>query len=1213
MLRILQVNLQHSKAASAALCQQFLRDNIDLALIQEPWLCKGGVAGLGEAKGELVYDTSLSDTRTCILVRKGIKSLPLTNFCSRDITTVKIEQCIDGTNGDLILSSIYLPYDATEPPPSRGLDHLVEKLQGGQHLLVGADANAHHEAWGSTNTNFRGESLLSYLISKELYILNNGNKPTFRNRIREEVLDITFSTGAICSLVENWHVSSEPSLSDHAYIRFQIRKRNNESLSIFRNPRKTDWYEYSADLGAMLSKPVRVKSIIDIDQAASQLQEAILDSYHNNCPLQLRQKHQQTRWWSIDLEKKRKKVRSKFNKCKRSGDWLEYRETLAEYKSAIRTAKRNSWKAFCQDISSQTETARLQKVMVNLRHHPVGTLEKPTGGYTATSLETLDLLLRIHFPGCIVREQNDGGFQNAAVNPWPRATAADWRTARSVITVASIKRAINKFSPFKAPGGDMIFPALLQKGPESLYQQLCAIFRASLAYGYIPQSWRVSRVVFIPKRGRANYTNAKAYRPISLASFMLKTMERLIDRHIRRRVLSDTPLHRNQHAYQPGKSCETAIHQLVSRLEDSLDRREIALGAFLDIEGAFDNTSFASMISSARNRGLESTACRWIDSMLRSRRIQSQLAGSSREVEATRGCPQGGVLSPILWSLVVDDLLQKLTKQGYYCQGYADDIALVVFGKFPQIITDLMNSGLKLINDWCGKEGLQVNSSKTVVVPFTRKRVQGEFNSLRLNGERVNISESVKYLGITLDNKLTWNQHLKNVIHKARWSFLAARRFVGLTWGLKPHMAYWLYTAVIRPQVAYGALVWWPKAQQTTSIRKLSSLQRLACVCITGAFRSAPTATLEILLGLPPLNIYLKSEARMAAYRLTNTGNWRRSIRSVGHSLITEKVLKGTVLDMISDSMQAVSLENKALSFVLGSRRDWNKSQLPARNANQIIFYTDGSRVGSHSGFGVYCPAPRIEIFGSLGQHCTVFQAEIYAILMCALKGLEKGFSNKHILILSDSQAAIMALDSDQTTSQLVWNCHQLLNKLALQNSIELRWVPGHLGIWGNEKADNLAKKGSMTPFIGPEPVCGISRSTARMAIKNWASETQHRLWYQLPGQRLGKLLVKKSSSVLTKSLIHMSREQLRTVTGLITGHGHVLKHLKTVGIRQGDVSCRLCGKSEETARHIILDCEALEARRIRLFNSTPGTYADPGIGRGVLALVKGTELGRQC
>ena len=71
------------------------------------------------------------------------------------------------------------------------------------------------------------------------------------------------------SLVENWYVSSEPSLSDHSFIRFQIRKRNNENLNIFRNPRKTDWHEYSVDQRAVLNKSVRVKSIIDIDKAAS--------------------------------------------------------------------------------------------------------------------------------------------------------------------------------------------------------------------------------------------------------------------------------------------------------------------------------------------------------------------------------------------------------------------------------------------------------------------------------------------------------------------------------------------------------------------------------------------------------------------------------------------------------------------------------------------------------------------------------------------------------------------------------------------------------------------------------------------------------------------------------------------------------------------------------------------------------------------------------
>jgi len=128
-------------------------------------------------------------------------------------------------------------------------------------------------------------------------------------------------------------------------------------------------------------------------------------------------------------------------------------------------------------------------------------------------------------------------------------------------------------------------------------------------------------VAFIPKRGRADYSLPKAFRPISLSSFLLKTLERLVDMHIRRGVLCGTPLHRNQHAYQPGKSCETALHQLLGKVEDSLAAKVIALCAFMDIEGAFDNTDYSAMARCVRERGVEPSICEWINAMLASRRI----------------------------------------------------------------------------------------------------------------------------------------------------------------------------------------------------------------------------------------------------------------------------------------------------------------------------------------------------------------------------------------------------------------------------------------------------------------------------------------------------------------------------------------------------------------------------------------------------------------
>jgi hypothetical protein len=93
-------------------------------------------------------------------------------------------------------------------------------------------------------------------------------------------------------------------------------------------------------------------------------------------------------------------------------------------------------------------------------------------------------------------------------------------------------------------------------------------------------------------------------------------------------------------------STETALFQVVQRLEKSLNHREIALGAFLDIEGAFDNTSFNAITMVAREHGLEETCCRWVRFILESRLVHTSLMSSSLTAKVVGGCLQGGILSP---------------------------------------------------------------------------------------------------------------------------------------------------------------------------------------------------------------------------------------------------------------------------------------------------------------------------------------------------------------------------------------------------------------------------------------------------------------------------------------------------------------------------------------------------------------------------------------
>lgn len=1203
-LRVLQANLQHKKAATATLCRILMEGNIDVALIQEPWLYKGKVGGLGEARGELIYDYNSDNVRACIFVKTELHALKLTNLCFRDQAAIKLKLHMAGTETEAVLASTYLPYDSIQPPPSDELRLLEQHCRlSNQQMIVGMDANSHHTTWGSTDINRRGENLLDFIISKNLEILNQGNEPTFMTKTRKEVLDITLASPRIKPQITRWQVSKEPSLSDHRHVYLEISEIARR-MEVCRDPRRTCWEKYRESLSVKSQNIIKeLKNSTDIELAASQLQEAIVTSFHENCPLIKKDTRKDTSWWNKDLLELRAKTRSLFNRAKKTGKWEEYHATLTTYNTQIRKAKKDSWRKHCQEVENTTEAARLQKILSKDPANPVGTIKKPNGNYTSSGRETLQILMQTHLPESSETEI----IENLPTSTCPnsRARKEDWSIAKEIITYEKIEWAIDSFDPYKAPGPDEINPALLQQGKDIIIPQLCRLLRASLATGYIPLTWRKARMVFIPKPGK-DYSQARAFRPITLSSFVMKTIEKLIDRHVRETSLQEKPLHANQHAYQSGKSCESALHQLVARVEKANNKKEVALVAFLDIEGAFDRTSFKSMNNALSRHNINNTIGRWVDSMLRGRQVQATLNGDTIEVAVAKGCPQGGVLSPLLWDLVVDELLNELNKKGIYTQGYADDIVIIIMGKNLYRISRQMQQALKIVEDWCKRVDLKVNPEKTALIPFTKKRKLEGLSTPTFFEKQIQYAQEVKYLGVILDAKLTWNAHIAYAINKSKMALMATRRAVGKTWGLAPHITHWLYTTVVKPKITYGATVWWPKVEQSTAKLELSKLQRLACICIMGAMSTTPTAAMETILNLPPLDIVIKAEARMGAYRLKCNGNWYDN--HLGHTKI-ESIVTNSLLEMRSDIMTPKINTNKPFKTQLS----WeNKTEETLVQSGKLVWYTDGSKTDNGSGAGVYGLAPRSNWFASLGKHTTVFQAEIHAIEICLRENLRRRYVNKDITIFSDSQAAIKALACQQINSKVVWNCLQTLLTLAKHNRVTLAWVPGHTGVAGNEHADTLARRGSERPFIGPEPAFGIPKTSVRGLIKRWMHEEHRNHWHSIPRLNHSKRMVAYPSTPLTCEILKLNRKEIRQVTGLLTGHCAMREHLHRMGIYNDEPTCRLCDEDDESAAHIIFECPALTfCRSQNLLEDVSPREADcqRNLIKGLLLLARASNL----
>ena len=875
----------------------------------------------------------------------------------------------------------------------------------------------------------------------------------------------------------------------------------------------------------------------------------------------------------------RKEARRLFNRAKLTSNWGPYRETLTKYNAELRKAKKKSLATFCEDISSMSEATRLQKALSKDHCNGLGQVRNEQGILTVTNKETLQVLMSTHFPDST--ERVEGAASTRTDDDGRRRPSRESvLLARRMFNQSSIKWALGSFEPLKAAGPDGILPIFLQKAAESIMAELITLFRSSFMLGYIPQNWRRVKVIFIPKAGRSDPTTPKAFRPISLTSSVLKLMEKITDNYIRTEFLKDSPLHKHQYAYQAGKSTETALHTLVSLVEKSLKCKESALCAFLDIQGAFDNTKYDAINEALRSRNVDGTTANWIQSMLTSREISASLGDTSITITAAKGCPQGGVLSPLLWSLVVDSLLRKLTLLGYDVIGYADDVVLVIRGKFDSTLSDRLQSALNCTLAWCEQEGLTINPTKTVIIPFTNRR-KHDLRPPTLKGTQLTFSTEVKYLGVILDKKLNWNAHLEYAVKKATTATWACNKMFGKTWGLKPKLALWSYITIARPRVTYASIVWWPKIMQKTCQDKLNKLQRLACLSVTSAMKTTPTAAMEAMLYLLPLHLHVKKEAGLGALRLQRSNNLLEGDLT-GHSRIVKDFSISPLVTTVTDYMEVRPIMDIPYEMVETNRQMWQHGG-PALPEGIICFYTDGSKMGTATGCGVF--GPRIRETIPMGMWPTVFQAEVYAIYTCARICLKRNYRHAKIGIFSDSQAALLAITSTKCESKLVWECIASLRELtAKHNSIMLFWVPGHCGVEGNERADELARQGSSSTFVGPEPFLGTSKSAIKQELLDWEQSQIVSVWSKMRGLRQAKAFITPSSSI-AKKLLGLNRRELRTIAGLLTGHCPARYHLHTIG-RWPNNLCRFCFTELESSAHLLCFCGALVSRRMRFLGA---------------------------
>ncbi|XP_075167939.1 uncharacterized protein LOC142240110 [Haematobia irritans] len=259
-----------------------------------------------------------------------------------------------------------------------------------------------------------------------------------------------------------------------------------------------------------------------------------------------------------------------------------------------------------------------------------------------------------------------------------------------------------------------------------------------------------------------------------------------------------------------------------------------------------------------------------------------------------------------------------------------------------------------------------------------------------------------------------------------------------------------VFTAVIRPVATYGRHVWWTITRHRKHIQKFSRINRTALIYMTGAMRTTATAAQEVLMGICPLDLYIRKTAEVVLMRL-------KSLDLLGNTACRHTELVGSVGQRLrTDYMATRHVYEGKLRLIIPSIDDWEEKRIPFRD---VQIYADGSKMAE--GAAISCEKLGISESYGMDNACSIFQTEVFAIAKAAELMLMRLIFRSEISFFIDSQAAITTLGNPNITSKIVSRCRRELRAFTEQHNITLCWIPGHYGIMGNEEADVLAKEGA--------------------------------------------------------------------------------------------------------------------------------------------------------
>ena len=473
---------------------------------------------------------------------------------------------------------------------------------------------------------------------------------------------------------------------------------------------------------------------------------------------------------------------------------------------------------FFRDLKFQTSKAFWKSMkMLNKQDCSIPTLVS-NGSAVSDNLDKASLL-NSFFYKCF--NDNSPPLPNLPPNLQPSDYPAELLCGE-----AEVYDLILGLDPTKSTGPDGISVKMLKGTIDAIVPSLTRLFNLSLSTGTFPNSWKLARIVPVPKSGdSADPTN---YRPISILSVVSKLLERHVHQLIFRYLSIHHPLSVRQWGFLPGRCTASALlsvtHDWLQQLELGIDTCVI----FFDLRKAFDSVSHSLLLQRLEEIGINEYLVQWIHSYLSSRSQSVVVGGEESPVlPVISGVPQGSVLGPLLFIIFINEIAYQISF-GSSISLFADDIAL-----YRPIHSDMdfsiLQRDVNAIVSWINNSLLSLQPAKCCSMLVSRRRSPSSPPSFLVQGTPLSHVSSVKYLGILINSDLSWSPHVAKLCSKVR-------KLVGLLYRQFYKHAdsttlLTLYKSFIRPHLEYGSIVWDPYLAR--DVDALEKVQRFALrVCL---------------------------------------------------------------------------------------------------------------------------------------------------------------------------------------------------------------------------------------------------------------------------------------------------------------------------------------------------------------------------------------------